>query len=243
LVLIRKDFQTRYKRASFGILWALIVPALQASVLAIVFSRVIRTGTGAGFPMYIIGGVVAFSYFALVLPTAATSLVDNATMADKVWFPRLLLVIVPCASNLVGLVVSMVILIAIMPAFGVGFGVHTLFLVPAVVLLILFTLGLGLLTSALQVYFRDVKFVVQAGLMVWMYVTPVVYLASSLGRLRLLVDINPLSGVISLFHLGTVGYTGDWGGTIVVSIGVTIVLLVVGILAHWWHDRLFVDRL
>jgi ABC-type polysaccharide/polyol phosphate export permease len=242
-VLIRKDFQTRYKRASFGVLWALVVPALQASVLALVFSHVIRTGTGAGFPVYIISGVVAYSYFALVLPSACTSVVDNAALTDKVWFPRVLLVVVPCVSNLVGLVISLAVMLAIMPAFGVGIGVRTLLLAPAVALLLMFSLALGLVTSALHVYFRDVKFLVQAALMVWMYATPIVYPEKTLGHLRLIVNLNPLSGVVALFHEATVGYSGEWAGTLAVTGGATAALLAVGVAAHWWHDRLFVDRL
>lgn len=243
-VLIRKDFQARYKRASFGILWALVVPALQATILAVVFSQVVRTGAGPGFSLYIISGVVAFSYFSLVLPAACTSIVDNAGMSDKVWFPRILLVVVPCISNLIGLAIALGVMLAIVPLLGGHFAARTLLVIPATALLILFTFGLGLVSSALQVYFRDVKFLVQAVLMVWMYVTPIVYTASALGpHMRLVADFNPLTGVVGVYHEATVGYIGAWAGTVTVSVVVGAALVVIGSVAHWRHDRLFVDRL
>lgn len=243
LVLTRKDFQTRYKRASFGVAWAIAVPALQASIMAVVFSHVVKTGTGRGFPVFVIGGVVAYSYFSMALSTASTSIVDGASLTDKVWFPRALLTVVPCLSNVVGLLVSLVVLVAVMPAFSVGYGSRLLLIFPASLLLILFTIGLSLVASALHVYFRDVRFLVQASLMVWLYVTPIVYTQHLLGRFGPIVDANPLTGTVDLFHAATVGNPGAIAVPLIISVGVTLVLFAMGAVAHSRYDRLFVDQL
>lgn len=243
IVLARKDFHTRYKRASLGLAWAVVVPLLQASIMAVVFSRVVRTGGGQGFGIYVMSGIIAYSYFSTVLNAGVNSLVDGSSLTEKVWFPRILLAMVPVLSNVVGLIVTSVVLLVAMPVLGVGYGPQLLLLIPGVVLLAAFGTGLSLCLSALNVYYRDVKFLVQAALLVWMYVTPIVYPMSVLGHLQFVAQINPLTGVITLFHMATVGSRGPWLAPLLVALGVTSLLLVVGAEAQRRHDRLFVDLL
>lgn len=242
-VLVQKDFRTRYKRASFGMLWAVAVPALQAVIMAAVFSRIVRTGTGHGFPVYVMSGVIAFSYFGSTLPVATSSIVDGASLTDKVWFPRAILVTIPAVTNLVGLAVTMAVLALAMPVFSVGYSIHLLYLLPATLLLVMFTVALTLVTSATHVYFRDMKFIVQAALMVWMYVTPIVYPQHLLGRFAALLDLNPLTGIVDVFHMGVLGSNQAGLAAIFVSLGCTLVLLISGVMIQMEHDRLFVDKL
>lgn len=243
VVLARKDFHTRYKRASLGLAWAVAVPLLQASIMAVVFSRVVRTAGGRGFGIYVMSGIIAYSYFSTVLNAGVSSLVDGSSLTEKVWFPRILLAIVPVLSNILGLVVTSVVLLVAMPLAGVDYRPQLVLLIPGVLLLALFATGLSLCLSALNVYYRDVKFLVQAALLVWMYVTPIVYPVGVLGHLQFIAEINPLTGVVSLFHMATVGSRGPWLTPFIVALCVTTALLVVGAEAQRRHDRLFVDLL
>jgi lipopolysaccharide transport system permease protein len=243
VMLARKDFQTRYKRASFGVIWAVAVPLLQASVMAVVFSRVVRSGSGESYPVYVMSGVVAYTYFSTVLSTASTAIVDGSGLTDKVWFPRAILVVVPTLSNLVGYLVTLIPLLASLPLFGVPYRPRLLLLVPGTLMLCAFVTSLSLVLSALHVYFRDVRFLTTAALLVWLYVTPVLYSASLLGRLRPLVEANPLTGIVTVFHAATVGDAGAWVVPVAVSIGATLLLAAAGLEAQRRHDRLFVDLL
>jgi lipopolysaccharide transport system permease protein len=242
-MLARKDFQTRYKRASLGIVWAVAVPLLQAAVMAIVFSRVIAVGGGKQFAVYVMSGVIAYSYFSTVVQFGSTAIVDGAGLTDKVWFPRALLIIVPALSNLIGFAVALAVLIVAMPAFGVGLGLQLLWFVPAVVLLVGLSVGFTLVLGALDVYYRDVKFLVTAVLLIWIYVSPILYPQHTLGRLGSIIDANPLTGVVVLFHMATVGSRGPWVVPVALSVVATVILLVVGAEAQRRHDRLFVDLL
>jgi lipopolysaccharide transport system permease protein len=125
----------------------------------------------------------------------------------------------------------------------VSLGAQLLLFVPAVVLLVAFSVGLSLVLGALDVYFRDVKFLVTAALMVWIYVTPIVYPQSFLRGLGPWIDANPLTGVVVLFHMATVGSLGPWVRPVLISVAATIALLVIGAEAQRRHDRLFVDLL
>jgi ABC-type polysaccharide/polyol phosphate export permease len=243
LMLTRKDFQTRYKRASLGILWGVALPALQATIMAVVFSHVVKIGSTSHFPVYVISGVVVYTYATMALSPAATAIADNSGLAERVWFPRAVLVIVPCLSSLVGLLTSTAVLVVIIPLFDVHYTLSTILLLPAAALLVSFIVALSLVSGALHVYFRDVRFLVQAGLLVWIYLTPILYPESLLGRFQWLVECNPLTGIVGLFHEAALGQPGPSGLELGVSLGATAALLLAAVEIYRRCDRLFVDQL
>lgn len=243
LVLSRKDFQARYKRASLGVLWAVLVPVVQAVVMIFVFSHFIHVGHGVSYGAFVLSGILSWSYFAAALPFGTTAIVDGTSLTDKVWFPRAILPLVPCISGIVGLGISMVLLIIGAVILGVPIHASILLLVPACLLLILFTVALTLVLSALNVYYRDVRFIASAALMVWLYATPIMYPQSRVGSLGPWLAINPMTGVISLFHVAVLGSGQGSLPALAVAVGVTLVLLVAAMEAHRRHDRLFVDLL
>ena len=243
MVLARKDFQTRYKRATLGVGWAVVVPLLQTAVLAVIFSRVVKTGGSHNYGVYVLSGMLPFSYFSGVLTAGVSSIVDGSGLTDKVWFPRLILVGVPAISNAVGLAITTILLLILMPVFGVDYSARTALLIPGLLLVVAFSVALSSVGAAAYVYFRDVKFLVQAALLVWLYLTPIVYQLSLLHRIQWLVEANPMTGVVTVFHLATVGAQGPVAVPVAITCGVTLVLLVAGAELQRVHDRLFVDLL
>lgn len=247
LMLARKQFHVRYKRASFGVLWAVAVPAVQAAALAVVFSHFVRTKAGFSYPAYVIVAVLAWGYFAATLNTASTSIVDGSSIADKLWFPRSLLVLAECLANIPGLLISISLFVVLLPVLGVSYGLHTLFLIPGILLLVAFATSLSMVLSALHVYFRDVRYLVQAALLVLFYMTPIAYPQRSVGNLGHWMDFNPLTGLVNLFHLAAVGHPSLWSydvtRSVIVTGVVTVALALVALEAHRRHDRLFVDLL
>jgi len=242
-MLARKDFQVRYKRASLGVTWAVAVPLLQAAVLAVVFSHLVKIPTKIPYAPLVFAGTVCWSYFSGATLSSVTSIVDGSGLTDKVWFPRALLPIVPCLANLVGFGVSLVALVILAPVLGAPMTPWLLLLVPATLLMVAFTIALGLVLSALDVYFRDVKFLVTAALLVWIYVTPIVYPQSALHQLGPWLDFNPITGIVNLFHLAVLGPVEPWHRSVIVTGVTTVVLFAIGIEAHRRYDRLFVDLL
>lgn len=243
--LARTDFQVRYKRAIFGILWAVALPLLQAAVLAFVFSRVIRLAPGAqhGFAVFVLSGVLAWSYFSITVSLGSTAIVDNAELTDKLWFPRSMLPIVPALGGLVGLGVSMVALVVAMPILGVAIGPQVLLLVPACVILVLISIALSLVLASLHVYFRDVRYLVSAALLVWFYLTPILYPPQLLHGLANVLDFNPMTGVLLIFRTATVGPDSDWHRPLIVSLVTMVVCLALALEIYRRRDRLFADEL
>lgn len=245
LVLARKDFQVRYKRAVLGVLWAVLQPLLQALVMVAVFSRLLKNVTNApySYGAFVLAGVLAWSYLVSTLSVASTSIVDGSSLTEKVWFPRATLAIVPGLSNLVGLGASLMILMALMPFLGTRYSSDLALLGPAIVLLVAFVTAAGLCLSALHVYFRDVRYLVSASLLLWFYVTPVIYPGSLLGGASRWLELNPMTGVVGLFQRAIVGPGVPIGRPLVVSVLATFALGALGIAAQRRYDRLFVDLL
>lgn len=242
-MLARKDFKTRYKGAALGIVWSVALPLIQATVLALVFSRIVRFEVeNTSYGAYVLSGMLLWSYFVTTLNPSTTSIVDGASLTDKVWFPRILLVMTAPLANLVGLGVTLVVMLVALPIMGVDMTARLLVLPLAIVLLVAFTTALSAVLAALNVYFRDVRYLVQAVLLVWMYVTPIIYPARLLGRWEGWLDANPMTGIVTLSRYATVG-ASDWTRATTVSVVTTILLTVLAVELHRRHDRRFVDLL
>jgi lipopolysaccharide transport system permease protein len=242
LTLARKDFFVRYRRAVFGVLWAIALPALQAVVLAVILSRVARIHV-PHYPVFILSGMLPWTYFSSTLGPGATSIVDNSALSSRIYFPRAVLPISTCLSNLYALVIGFVITLAVAATIGVFPGLRVLDVLPAVVLLFLLTAATTLVLSALHVYFRDVRYAVQAVLLVWFYVTPVFYPITRLhGTAQRAVEANPVTGCVELFQTAVLGGRVS-GAAVAYTAAWTIVLLVVAVVLHSRNDRTFADLL
>jgi lipopolysaccharide transport system permease protein len=241
-ILARKDFYVRYRRASLGLFWAVGLPLFQSLVLAIVFSRVVKIHTGTSFPVFVLTGMVAWTYFSNTLSAASTSIVEGSGLSTRIYFPRAVLPLVGVAANLYGYAITLVILLILCPILGVGLGLHVLWAIPATALAIALTAGACMVTSALHVYFRDVRYIVTAAVIGWFYLTPVFYpLKLAHGVLHAVVTANPLTGVVEMLRAATAGADPRWATTVLVTVVWTVALLVGGALLHRRYNRVFTD--
>lgn len=246
--LARADFKVRYKRAAFGVAWAVVIPVLQATVLAVIFVRIIRFrdlpgGEPNDFGAYVIAAMLSWSYFAQTIGSVSTAIVDASGLTDKVWFPRAILALAPVLANLPGFVASLGVLVVVLPMLGSEISMRLLLLPAAVVVLCTFVAALGLVLSALHVYFRDTRFLVQASLLLLFWLTPIAYPKTLLQGLAPWLDANPMTGVVTLFRMSTVGHESAWQRPVAVTVGVTGLLLVTAAEVYRRHDRKFVDLL
>jgi ABC-type polysaccharide/polyol phosphate export permease len=243
-MLARKDFFVRYRRTSFGLVWAVVLPLLQAVVLAIVFSRVARIHiSGINYTVFIFSGNVAWSFFSTVFGAGSTAIVDGAGMTAKIYFPRALLPMVTAGSTLYGFAVTVVVLIGLCIVTGVDLGVQILLLLPATIIMVVLAEAFALVFSALHVYFRDMRFVVQAMILVWFYVTPIIYPLALLGKLAKYVRMNPVTGVVEMFRAATVGADPHWVSALWWTFAWIVGLLIVATLLHRRFNRVFADLL
>lgn len=244
VTLSRKEFFVRYRRASLGLFWAVGLPLLQAVVLAVVFSHIVRFTVSGSYPVFVFSGLTAWSYFSTTLSSGSTAIVDGSALSSKIYFPRALLPLVDVGAGLYGLGISLVLLIGMDLAVGSGLGLHTLYLIPGTVLTVLVATTFVLVASALHVYFRDVRYLIQAGMMVLFYLTPVFYpLGRAHGALRDVLLALPMAGPAELMHAGTGGADGPWTVAVAVTCGWTVAAAAAALYLHCRWNRVFSDLL
>ena len=238
----RKNFFVQYRRASLGLVWAVGLPLVQAVVLAVVFSRIARFDV-PHYAVFVFSGIVAFAFFQSTLVSGATSIVDNAGLSSKVYFPRAVLPLAQCVTGAYALAASLAVLLAVALLLGAPVGLRTLLLVPAVALLVALSTAFALVLSVAHVYLRDTKYLVQAAAVAWLWLTPVVYPITAVeGWLRTVLLVNPVTGVVQLFHAAFVPDVGPlWGAG--VSLAWTLGLAGVALYLHCAYDRVMADLL
>lgn len=245
LTLARKDFFVRFRRTSFGLLWAVGLPLIQACVLAVVFTKVVRIETGGNYGIYVFSGMLPWSFLSSTVSAGATSIVDGGHLATKIYFPRALLPLVVMGANLYGFFPGVAVLLLGAATIGEGLQGDVVLLLPAVVLMILLVSSLALLLAGLHVYFRDIRFVVQAATLAWFYGTPVIYpLDEAVGTLRTILLLNPATGMVTLFR-AAVSDTGTDGlvPALVATGAWTLVFSIAALFLHARRDRVFIDLL
>ena len=248
-MLAKKDFFVRYRRTSLGVLWAVGLPLLQAVVLTIVFSHVVHADRlvsrrSVSYPVFLYAGFVPWSFVSAVRPGAATAIVDNLGLVTKVYFPRVLTVLLVTLSGLVPLLTGVAILLALTATLGPGLALQALWLIPGAVLTLLIVCGLGACLSALHVYSRDVRYVVQAAMTVGFYVTPVLYpLDAAPSVLKHVLTYLPAAGPVELFRAGTVGADPGWLRAVAAGVVWAVATCAVGLVLQSRRDRVFVDLL
>jgi ABC-type polysaccharide/polyol phosphate export permease len=239
VTLARQSFFVRYRRAVFGMTWAVVVPIFQAVVLSQILGRVARFQV-PHYATYVFSGIAAWSYFTSTVVSASTAIVDNSSLSSRIYFPRCILPISTALSNVFTLGATVIVLFILASSEG-AFGWKILALVPAAVLCVLFTTTLGLVLSALHVYFRDVRYAVAAAMMLLFYLTPVFYPLTRLhGLIRDIVVLNPLTGIVQLFHW-SVAATPTVVGPLCLTFAWLAALIALGIGLHSRLDRSFAD--
>lgn len=242
-VLARKEFFVRYRRASFGLVWAVGIPLVQALVLSIVLRHFVRFKTSGSYPVFVLSGVLAWNFFSTATASATSSIVDNRDISTKIYFPRSVFPAMTVLSGVYGLALTTVLLIIFDAAYGISPGLETLVLVPAIALAVVLTMAISLVLAALHVYSRDVKFLVQAALLAWFYLTPVFYPLHAVGRIGSWLRINPVTGMVELFRVATVGADPGWVIALWWSLGWSVGLTFLAVLLYRRFDRVFADLL
>jgi lipopolysaccharide transport system permease protein len=238
-----RDVKVRYKQTVLGAVWALLQPFVTMIVFTVVFNHIGRIRTGAvPYPLFALSGLALWFYFSNAVNVTSSSLVSNAALITKVYFPRLAVAISPVLAGLVDLGLALVIVGAAMAYYGFVPELQIV-LLPAFVLLMLVTaLGVGLFLSALNVRYRDIRYAVPFVMQIWLYVSPIAYPSDRVPeRFRSLYALNPLSGVIDGFRWSLLGTGHLEPARLGVSVVVALALLVGGAAYFSRTERTFAD--
>ncbi|HEY0160847.1 MAG TPA: ABC transporter permease [Thermoanaerobaculia bacterium] len=244
LIFAWRDLKVRYRQTVLGVIWVIGQPLLGMLIFTFVFHRVAKIETAPlPYSVFVLAGLLIWNFFSNTVQHAGNSLIGSSFLISKVYFPRLAVPLSTVAVQLVDLAVSGLLLAALMLWYRVAPGLSILLLPLAILLALVFALGIGLWIAALNVQYRDVRVVIPFVLQLAMYATPVVYPLERLPeKYRAIAVLNPLTGMVEAFRASLFG-TPVAIQPIAVSAVVALLVLVSGIFYFRRMERLFADVL
>lgn len=220
-ILTMRDIKVRYKQTVLGALWAIIQPLFAMLIFTLFFGRLAgMPSDGIPYPLFAYAALLPWTFFANAVTGSGNSLVGNANLITKIYFPRMIIPIASVASGLLDFFIAFGLLVFLMFYYAVGLSINILMLPVLVVLTSFLAIGIGMWVSALTVKFRDIRYALPFLIQLGMFATPIIYPSSLVPeKWRWLLSLNPLTGQIEAYRSAFFGRPFDW-----VSLGISAVL-------------------
>jgi lipopolysaccharide transport system permease protein len=238
-----RDLKVRYKQTSLGVLWALIQPFITMVVFSIFFGRLAQIPSdGVPYPIFVYVGLLFWTFFSSALVETSNTLIANQGIITKVYFPRLILPISSVTTKLIDFAIGTVMLIALMFYYGYTPHMSGLFILPLLLLIsFMASVGGGLFLSAVNIKYRDVRYIFPFFIQLLLFITPVIYPASIAGKYSKLLALNPMMGVIQNARAAVLGTAPINWLLIFISLISTAILMVLGVYVFKKIERYFAD--
>lgn len=240
--LTLRDIKVRYKQTLMGVAWVIIQPLTTALIFTLVFGRFVRLETGAlPYPLFALSGLLLWLFFANAVTNSTHSLVSNANLITKVYFPRMFIPAASVGAGLIDLAVAFLLLIVLCFYYRVTLTLNLLLLPLFVLLMASLALGVGLLSAAVTVKYRDLRHALPFIIQLWMFASPVIYPTSIVPqRWHWLVTINPIAGIIEGFRACLTGGSFAWL-QVSIAAAITATLLVCSAYIFRHFEQTFAD--
>jgi lipopolysaccharide transport system permease protein len=239
-----RDVKVRYKQTVLGAAWAIIQPFFTMVVFSVFFGKLAKISSdGIPYPVFSYSALVPWTFFAHGLSQASNSLVGGSALITKVYFPRLVMPIATVASGFIDFALAFIVLLGMMLFYGIAPTINVVWLPLFLLLAMVTALGAGLWLSAMNVQFRDVRYIVPFIAQFWMFATPIAYPSSLIQNplWRTLYGINPMAGVVEGFRWALLGTDTAPGPIVIASSLAALVLLVSGAFYFRRMEKTFAD--
>ena len=239
-----RDVKVRYKQTVLGAAWAIIQPLMTMIVFTLFFGNLANIPSDdIPYPIFSYAALVPWGFFASGLAKSSNSLVANSNLLKKIYFPRLIIPISNVLSGFVDFVLAFIVLLLMMPIFGTLPTINIIWLPFFLLLAAVSSLGVGLWLSAMNVQFRDVRYIVPFITQLWLFITPIAYPSSLIENeaLRFIYGLNPMAGVVEGFRWALLGTDTAPGVVIIASSLVAVLLFVSGMYYFRRLEKNFAD--
>ncbi len=243
--LVRRDLRGRYKGSLLGMLWNFILPLMQILVYVMVFSIIFKQDIERYY-VYLIVGMIPWILFSDSISCGSGSVVENSSLVTKIYFPRLVIPVSIIISKLVNFLISLVIVFVVLVVSGHGINPISLSVLPlAIICILLFTLGLTLVLAAANVFMRDIQYLITVLLMMWIWLTPIMYVQDFVDNdfIQCVLNINPLTYLINMFQDALYWKVIPDFSTIGICVIESILILVIGLVIYNKYSSDFAEVL
>jgi len=244
-ILSWRDIKVRYKQTVLGAAWSIIRPLLTTIIFTVVFSKIAKLDNpgNAPYALMVFAGMLPWQFFSNALSESSNSLIGNANLITKVYFPRLIIPASSVITSLVDFAISFLILIVMMFWFHYIPSWHMLFLPVFIILAFLCAFGVGLYLTAVNVKYRDFRYIIPFIIQFGLYITPVGFSSAVIGeKWKLLYGLNPMVGVIDGFRWCILGDPMNWNSFVFSSV-VIVIFLIIGITYFRKMEKSFADNI
>jgi len=240
--LVVRDIKVRYKQTVLGGLWAILQPFMNMVVFTIFFGHLAKIPSdGLPYPIFVYTALLPWQFFSNGIGSSGNSLVANSNLISKVYFPRMIIPAASLGAGCLDFLIAFVLLLAMMIYYGIFPG-GAIFLFPFLMALVaLAALGVGMILAALNVAYRDFRYVIPFLVQFWLFATPVIYPASLVPhQWRWLINLNPMAGLITGIRSSLLNLPVSWSD-IWLSGTISVGLFVIGIVYFKKMERRFAD--
>ncbi len=224
--LTAREIKARYKQSFLGFFWIVLNPFFQMVIMSFIFSKVMAVSNlGVPYPIYIYAGLLPWTFFASSLTSSANSLVENSSLLKKIYFPREVLVLATLFAKVFDFFLATTIFLLLMLWFKIQFSVFILLFLPIFIIQFIFTFALSLFLSSLNLFYRDIQYLLDLIITLWFYLTPVLYATEFFPvRYRWVFKYNPMSVFINAYRQVVLAKSVPNLGSL--SIGIIISLII-----------------
>lgn len=239
--LVSKDFKLKYRRSVLGVVWSVLNPLLMMIVLSAVFTNVFRWGQIDNYPLYLILGLILFNLMANATTSSMTSIIDASSLIKKIRINKMIFPLEKVVFELINFAISLIAVVIVMAYFQIMPNANILFLPILLIYMIIFCTGIGLLLSALAVFFRDVIHLWSVIITAWTYATPIFYPTDLLSEtMQSLMQYNPMYQYVTYFR-----QIALWGVTPgvtenLICLGMAVITFVVGMIVFKKAQKKFI---
>jgi lipopolysaccharide transport system permease protein len=245
--LVMKDFRVRYRNMSLGVLWSILNPLVMLGVLAFVFTFIFpQSGSQPVFPVFVLLGLVCYNFLSLCINTSTVCIVEHASLVKKVIFPRQVLPLAVVLSQSVHVLIQLGLTFIFILIYGVPISLTYLWIPLILLIELIFVIGAGMAFSALNVFFRDVRYLVESVLAVMFWLSPVFYSLSTVRSnfpkwLYGVYLLNPLAGCIDGMRQAVLNSANPDPISLAVASGVSVIALIIGLYIFNRMEKVFAD--
>lgn len=238
-----RDIKVRYKQTIFGIAWALFQPLINMIIFTFFFGNLVKIPSGnLPYPLFVLIGLIFWTFFSGALTHSSNSLIENENLIKKVYFPRFILPVSSIMTSLVDFVITLMLLFVVVIMFRQSLSLaFMIFILIGTIITFFSASGLGLLFSAINVKYRDVRYILPFFIQILMFLSPVIYpLSSVVYPLKYIFALNPLTGVIESVR-AVIGNTAIQYDILLISLCTSIVLFLIGLFYFRLTEKFFAD--